>query len=67
MSNTRHTARPNRAEYRDANGSASWWSKDGAWHIALPEPGRDGFFWTATQYATRADAVAAIAKAEVQS
>lgn len=57
-----------RSDYRSANGIASWWTKDGAWHIALPAPEIDpktglrsgGFLWTATGYNTREEAVAAI-------
>ena len=52
----------NREEYRSEKGVAAWWQKDGAWHIALPESGREGFFWTDTEYPDRDSAVAAIDK-----
>jgi hypothetical protein len=52
----------NRIDYRSERGVASWWAKDGAWHVALPEPGRDGFFWTAQQFKSREDAINAISE-----
>lgn len=50
--------KPNREDYAGPNGLASWWKKDGAWHIALPTP--DGLRWTADQYNTREQAIAAL-------
>lgn len=50
----------NRDDYVSEKGQASWWQKDGAWHIAIPEQGRDGMFWTAEQFGTREAAIAAI-------
>jgi hypothetical protein len=54
----------NRDDYTSEKGKAMWWSKDGAWHIALPEAGRVGLFWTATQYASRDEAIKAINEQE---
>lgn len=49
----------NREDYESPKGTASWWAKDGAWHIALPEG--DGVRrWTAAQFNTREEAIAAI-------
>ena len=57
-----------RTEFRSPKGIASWWAKDGAWHIALPCADPDpstglrtgGFRWTAAGFSTRAAAVAEI-------
>jgi len=49
-----------RTEYRSNEGVAAWWAKDGAWHIALPEQGRNGFFWTAEQFTSKEAAIKAI-------
>ena len=59
-----------RSDYRSPKGLASWWSKDGAWHIALPAIDPDpvtglrngGFLWTGYPYPTRDAAIAAIEK-----
>ena len=51
-----------RSEYRSDTGIAAWWQKDGAWHIAIPEPGRDGFYWTPQQFGTREQAIEALNK-----
>lgn len=74
-SNTKHngtpaafTPGPDRSEYKCETGCVSWWSKDGAWHIAIAEEGRKGFYWTAEQFQTREQAITALAKAQgVQS
>ncbi len=57
---------PNRDDYECANGTARWWVKDGAWHIAVATERPGIFVWTAEQYKTREEAIAALAKA-VQS
>lgn len=57
-----------RADFESPKGIARWWSKDGAWHIALPAVDPDpktglrngGFLWTADCYDTREGAIAAI-------
>ncbi len=57
-----------RTDYRSPNGIASWWSKDGFWHIALPAPDPNpktglrtgGFLWTGDQYKNKLKAVQAI-------
>ncbi len=49
-----------RTDYKSDKGVAAWWSKDGAWHIAIQESGRDGFFWGAEQFATKEDAIKAL-------
>jgi hypothetical protein len=56
-----------RSEYRSPQGIASWWPKDGLWHIALPatDPGPNGlrnggFIYTDAEFHTRAAAIAAI-------
>lgn len=49
-----------RTEYRSDKGVVAWWPKDGAWHIAIPEQGREGFFWTAEQFDTKEDAIRAL-------
>ena len=54
-----------RTDYRSSKGIASWWQKDGAWHVALPMPDLDpepglktgGFLWTSDQYDTRDEAI----------
>ena len=52
---------PDRTEYTSENGIARWWIKDGAWHIATPDPNRDNrLFWTDDDYATREQAIRAI-------
>ena len=52
----------NREDYQDANGIASWWQKDGAWHICVPNT--DGELrWTADQYRSRDEAIAAMKNA----
>lgn len=53
---------PVREDYQSTFGLASWWEKDGAWHIAIPEKGMEGFFWTADAYDTREQAIAALEK-----
>ena len=62
-----HTAsKLDRTDYRSAKGIASWWAKDGVWHIALPCPeivdglSTGGFRWTDAIYDSREEAVAAI-------
>ena len=57
-----------RTDYHSPDGIASWWHKDGAWHIALPAPDPDpktglktgGFCWTEDRYPTKLDAIEAI-------
>jgi hypothetical protein len=51
---------PVREDYSSQSGLASWWQKDGAWHIAVAEEGRDGLFWTADAFDTRDQAIAAL-------
>lgn len=55
---------PKREDYRAANGLASWWEKDGAWHIAYPEVPGGPLLWTANAYDTRDEAIAALAKVQ---
>ncbi len=56
----------NRDDYRTENGIASWWQKDGAWHIGLPCPDpldglkTGGYRWTGDQYNSREEAIDAI-------
>lgn len=52
-----------RTDYISPAGIASWWAKDGAWHIAITKLGQEGFYWTDDAYETRSDAIAAIATA----
>jgi hypothetical protein len=53
-----------RSEYRDENGIAAWWVKDGAWHVARPvqdghiNPGN--LLWTAEAFDTREQAITAL-------
>lgn len=57
------TQSENRTEYRSEHGIAAWWSKDGAWHIALPvdKNGTSGNFrWADAQYNSRDEAIEAI-------
>ncbi len=56
-----------RADYKSAQGIASWWQKDGTWHIALPCPDPNdqgqftgGFRWTEKSFSTRNEAIIAI-------
>lgn len=51
---------PVREDYESPFGLASWWQKDGAWHIALPTP--EGLRWTADAYDTREQAIEALNK-----
>ena len=61
---TQHTL--NRDDYRNDNGLATWWSKDGLWHVARPIP--DGhinpgnLLFTNEEFKTREEAIAALAK-----
>lgn len=60
MSDTNPLAR---AEYRSAAGIVRFWTKDGAWHVARPNPlstNRDNFFWTDESYRTRDEAIVAL-------
>ena len=55
------------ADYINDNGLARWWQKDGAWHIARPDPMRGtSQYWTDESFSSRDEAIAALAKA-VQS
>jgi hypothetical protein len=71
MSTDTHTPTLDRADYNSPQGIASWWQKDGAWHIALPCADSDpktglrtgGFRWTGEQFNFRQDAIAAIERA----
>lgn len=55
-------------EYRSPKGIASFWPKDGLWHIALPAVDPDpvtglsngGFLWAPDSYPDRNQAVAVI-------
>lgn len=48
-----------RRDYVSKKGTASWWQKDGAWHICLCEA--DGVHrWTASRYDSRQESIAAI-------
>ena len=59
-----------REEYRNSNGVAAWWQKDGAWHVARPREfngsdietagGEKGFFWTDESYNSKIEAVEAL-------
>lgn len=58
---TQQTPTLDRSDYRNENGLAAWWSKDGAWHVARWE--QDGAErWTHEAYDTREQAIAALAK-----
>jgi len=48
-----------RLDYREKNGLATWWQKDGAWHVALPNPKKPGntLFWTDKSFSTREQAI----------
>jgi hypothetical protein len=51
----------NRKDYESPHGLASWWVKDGYWHIAIPSGcGDNQFLWTAEEFYTREEAIAAI-------
>ena len=40
---------------------AVFWTKDGAWHVARPDPSRgQGMFWTYEAYSTREEAAEAL-------
>jgi len=47
-----------RSEFRNENGLARWWQKDGAWHVARHTG--DQLLWTNESYRTRDEAVAAL-------
>ena len=49
----------NREDYRTDCAIASWWQKDGAWHVALPDPKREGqgLFWTDRCFDTKQEAI----------
>jgi len=48
-----------RESYRTDNALADWWAKDGAWHVALPDPAREGkgLFWTDKIFDSRQEAI----------
>lgn len=52
-----------RDEYSSPAGIVRFWTKDGAWHVARPNPlstNRDNFFWTDESYRTRDEAIVAL-------
>lgn len=50
-----------RSKYVSKKGVAAFWTKDGLWHIALPDPERgDSMYWTDKAFYTRDEAIAAI-------
>ena len=55
-----------RSKYESKEGIATWWQKDGAWHIGLPCPQivnglrTGGFRYTKDNYQNKADAISAI-------
>ena len=52
-----------RSDYQSEKGIASWWEKDGAWHIAFPGVdclGNKTFLWTADMFDDRESAIKAI-------
>jgi hypothetical protein len=53
-----------RADYRNQNGCAAWWDKDGLWHVARPT-GDGSLLWTDEEFRSRVEAVAALQKAAV--
>jgi hypothetical protein len=50
----------NRKDYRSKKGLVGWWSKDGAWHIAIHYKGREGTYWTKDNYVTKKEAIQAL-------
>lgn len=55
--------KPNRDEYKTTKGIARWWSKDGLWHIALPNSENGNYRWTLDEFNTREEAIAEIERA----
>jgi hypothetical protein len=50
-------------EFKNENGVATWWEKDGLWHIARPGTnmyGEPALMWTFDQFETREEAIAAL-------
>ena len=68
VTDSRTVASEVRDDYKSPQGIASWWQKDGAWHIALPCTDPDpktglrtgGYRWTTSQYDSRDNAIRAI-------
>jgi len=47
-----------RHDYESDQGRAAWWSKDGMWHVALPEKGlAGGFYWQDEAFHTKQEAI----------
>ena len=58
----------NRDDYRCHYGVASWWEKDGLWHVARPNAARGpGCFWTDETFTTREAAIATLRNETVRS
>lgn len=50
-----------RCDFRNENGVAAWWEKDGAWHVARPT-GDGSVLWTDEIYRSRVEAISALVR-----